>query len=96
MQHVARELNLVFPSSSVTAITIRSMHLAASGAKVARQQMKATLIAFLGAMVLRVAICDRSSLGMCPTLLDDTGRSLLSERKRRLGLNTGLGLNTAC
>ncbi|OAX82925.1 hypothetical protein ACJ72_02713 [Emergomyces africanus] len=52
---VARELNLIFPSSSATAITIRSMHQAASGASMARQKLAALLYAFIFAVLLRVA-----------------------------------------
>ncbi|PGH05441.1 hypothetical protein GX51_02965 [Blastomyces parvus] len=52
---VARELNLIFPSSSATAITIRSMHQAASGASMARQKLAALLYAFTFAVILRVA-----------------------------------------
>ncbi|KAM3464681.1 hypothetical protein MY5147_000579 [Beauveria neobassiana] len=51
----ARDLNLVFPSSFATAATIRSMHSAAGGEKLARDKMKWTVIAFVAAMVLRVA-----------------------------------------
>jgi hypothetical protein len=51
---VARDLNLVFPSSMATAITIRSMHSAADGEKSAGRKMKATLYAFGAAMVLRI------------------------------------------
>ncbi|KAG5290070.1 hypothetical protein I7I48_09576 [Histoplasma ohiense] len=52
---VARELNLIFPSSSATAITIRSMHQAASGASMARRKLEALLYAFIFAVLLRVA-----------------------------------------
>lgn len=52
---VARELNLIFPSSSATAITIRSMHQAASGASMARHKLAALLYAFIFAVLLRVA-----------------------------------------
>ncbi|KAF3482129.1 uncharacterized protein GIQ15_04888 [Arthroderma uncinatum] len=51
---VARELNLVFPSSSATAITISSMHLAAGGSQLARRKMVALGFAFAFALVLRV------------------------------------------
>lgn len=51
---VARELHLVFPSSSATAITISSMHLAAGGSLEARHKMKALAYAFVIAMCLRV------------------------------------------
>ncbi|EGX94287.1 oligopeptide transporter [Cordyceps militaris CM01] len=55
MEKAARDLNLVFPSSFATAATIRSMHSAAGGAALARDKMKWTVVAFLAAMVLRVA-----------------------------------------
>lgn len=51
----ARELNLVFPSSFATASTIRSMHSAAGGEKLAQKKMKWTVVAFVGAMLLRIA-----------------------------------------
>ncbi|DAA77668.1 TPA_exp: Uncharacterized protein A8136_6214 [Trichophyton benhamiae CBS 112371] len=51
---VAKELNLVFPSSSATAITISGMHLAAGGSWLARQKMVALAFAFAFALVLRV------------------------------------------
>ncbi|KAI1378902.1 OPT oligopeptide transporter protein-domain-containing protein [Hypoxylon crocopeplum] len=54
IEHVARELNLIFPSSMATAVTIHSMHSAANGEKVASRKMKATIYAFLIAMVLRI------------------------------------------
>ncbi|KAH9990676.1 OPT oligopeptide transporter protein-domain-containing protein [Xylariaceae sp. FL0662B] len=54
IENVARELNLIFPSSMATAITIRSMHSAADGERVAGRKMKATVYAFLAAMALRV------------------------------------------
>ncbi|WEW57180.1 hypothetical protein PRK78_002642 [Emydomyces testavorans] len=37
---VARELDLVFPSSSATAVTIRSMHQAARGASMAQRRLR--------------------------------------------------------
>ncbi|KAE8404297.1 OPT oligopeptide transporter protein-domain-containing protein [Aspergillus pseudonomiae] len=51
---VARELQLIFPSSSATAVTIRGMHLAASGAYEARQKMRTLAYSFLFAMLLRI------------------------------------------
>ncbi|EZF31434.1 metal-nicotianamine transporter [Trichophyton mentagrophytes] len=51
---VAKELNLVFPSSSATAITISGMHLAAGGSRLARRKMVALAFAFAFALVLRV------------------------------------------
>ncbi|KAI0505383.1 OPT oligopeptide transporter protein-domain-containing protein [Xylaria bambusicola] len=54
IEHVASELNLVFPSSMATAITIRSMHSAANGEQVATLKMRTTIYAFIAAMTLRV------------------------------------------
>jgi hypothetical protein len=51
---VARDLNLIFPSSSAVAMTIRSMHLAASGASLATLKVKALGISFAFAAVLRI------------------------------------------
>ncbi|THC91025.1 hypothetical protein EYZ11_009507 [Aspergillus tanneri] len=52
--HVARELDLVFPSSSATAMTIRSMHEAVEGATIARRKLRAMVIAFSFSLLLRV------------------------------------------
>lgn len=52
--HVARELHLIFPSFSATAMTIRSMHLAGTGEAMAKLKMRALSIAFGVAVVLRV------------------------------------------
>ncbi|PLB53361.1 OPT superfamily oligopeptide transporter [Aspergillus steynii IBT 23096] len=52
--HVARELDLVFPSSSATAMTIRSMHQAIEGAAMAQRKLRAMVIAFSSALLLRV------------------------------------------
>lgn len=52
---VARDLNLVFPSSYATAATILNMHSAAGGETLARDKMKWTAVAFVAAMALRVA-----------------------------------------
>jgi hypothetical protein len=51
---VARDLHLIFPSSSATAITIRGMHLAADGGSMARRKMKALIQAFAFACIIRV------------------------------------------
>jgi hypothetical protein len=51
---VARDLHLIFPSSSATAITIRGMHLAADGGSTARRKMRALIQAFSFACVVRV------------------------------------------
>ena len=47
--NVARELNLVFPSPTATAVAIRSMHAVSSGAADAMKKVKALFYAFLGA-----------------------------------------------
>lgn len=52
--YVAEELHLVFPSSAATAITIRSMHLAAEGGTLALRKMRALSWAFVAAASLRV------------------------------------------
>jgi len=52
--YVARELGLIFPSASATAMTIRSMHAATTGAADAKAKMKALSIAFVAALVLRI------------------------------------------
>lgn len=51
---VARDLHLIFPSSSATAITIRGMHLAADGGSMAQRKMRALIQAFSFACVIRV------------------------------------------
>lgn len=53
--NVARELRLMFPSSTATAMTIRSMHAAGSGGVEAIKKLKALGIAFGAAIVQRVA-----------------------------------------
>lgn len=52
--YVARELKLVFPTPSATAMTIRAMHMAATGETIAKLKMRALGIAFSIALVLRV------------------------------------------
>ena len=52
--YLARELRLIFPSPSATAMTIRSMHAAATGEAIAKMKMKALAYAFSAAFVLRV------------------------------------------
>lgn len=52
--YVARELRLIFPSASATAMTIRSMHLAVTGEAMAKMKMKGLSIAFGAALLLRV------------------------------------------
>lgn len=49
--NVARELNLVFPTPTATAMTIRSMHAVGSGADDAMKKIKALGYSFLGAFV---------------------------------------------
>ncbi len=51
---VARDLHLIFPSSSATAITIRGMHLAADGGSMAQRKMRALIQAFSFACIIRV------------------------------------------
>ncbi|KAF2867123.1 oligopeptide transporter [Massariosphaeria phaeospora] len=52
--YVARELRLIFPTASATAMTIRSMHQAVTGEAMAKMKMKGLSIAFTAALVLRV------------------------------------------
>jgi OPT family oligopeptide transporter len=52
--YVARELNLVFPTPSACALTIRSMHAAATGEAIAKLKMRALSWSFVAAFVLRV------------------------------------------
>jgi OPT family oligopeptide transporter len=52
--YVARELRLVFPTPTATAMTIRSMHEAVGGEALAKKKTKALSIAFAAALVLRV------------------------------------------
>lgn len=52
--YVARELRLIFPSASATAMTIRSMHDATRGEHIGKMKMKALSIAFSIAFILRV------------------------------------------
>ncbi|KAK5131939.1 hypothetical protein LTR08_000451 [Meristemomyces frigidus] len=52
--YVARELRLIFPTPSATAMTIRSMHAAATGEAIAKMKMRALGFAFSGAFLLRV------------------------------------------
>ncbi|KAF5124320.1 uncharacterized protein G6M90_00g029570 [Metarhizium brunneum] len=48
--NVARELNLVFPTPTATALAIRSMHAVGSGANDAMRKIKALGFSFLGAL----------------------------------------------
>ncbi|KAF2476308.1 oligopeptide transporter [Lindgomyces ingoldianus] len=52
--YVARELRLIFPTPSATAMTIRSMHQAITGERIAKMKMKGLSLAFSGALILRV------------------------------------------
>ncbi|KAF1819139.1 oligopeptide transporter [Dissoconium aciculare CBS 342.82] len=52
--YVARELRLVFPTASATAMTIRSMHLATTGEALAKMKLYALSAAFSGAFILRI------------------------------------------
>ncbi|UNI22959.1 hypothetical protein JDV02_008802 [Purpureocillium takamizusanense] len=49
--NVARELNMVFPTPTATALAIRSMHAVGSGAADAMKKIKALGYAFLGAFI---------------------------------------------
>ncbi|CCF38382.1 OPT oligopeptide transporter [Colletotrichum higginsianum] len=49
--NVARELNLVFPTPTATALTIRSMHAVGSGAADAAKKIKTLGYCFVGALV---------------------------------------------
>ncbi|GKT40533.1 metal-nicotianamine transporter YSL2 [Colletotrichum spaethianum] len=49
--NVARELNLVFPSPTAAALTIRSMHAVGSGAADAAKKIKTLGYCFIGALV---------------------------------------------
>jgi uncharacterized oligopeptide transporter (OPT) family protein len=53
--YVARELQLVFPTASATALTIRSMHDAIRGEAIGKMKMRAMGWAFTAALTLRVA-----------------------------------------
>jgi OPT family oligopeptide transporter len=52
--YVARELRLIFPTPSATAMTIRAMHMAATGEAIAKMKMRALSLAFSAAILLRV------------------------------------------
>lgn len=52
--YIARELRMIFPTPMATAMTIRSMHNALGGERLAMMKMKALSIAFSCAIVLRV------------------------------------------
>ncbi|KAI1102945.1 oligopeptide transporter [Jackrogersella minutella] len=52
---VARELKLLFPTATAVALTIRSMHAGAAGAREALSKLKALGLAFTAALVQRVA-----------------------------------------
>lgn len=51
---VARELKLMFPTPTATALTIRTMHATANGGLDAMRKLKAITIAFFGALIHRV------------------------------------------
>ncbi|KAL1844970.1 hypothetical protein VTK73DRAFT_1415 [Phialemonium thermophilum] len=51
---VARELKLMFPTPTATALTIRSMHAGAAGSIEAMKKLKGLAIAFFGALIHRV------------------------------------------
>ncbi|KAI5918433.1 OPT oligopeptide transporter protein-domain-containing protein [Camillea tinctor] len=52
---VARELKLLFPTPTAVALTIRSMHSGAAGAREALSKLKALGVAFSAALIQRVA-----------------------------------------
>jgi len=52
---VARELKLMFPTPTATALTIRSMHAGAAGSLEAMKKLKGLAVAFSAALVHRVA-----------------------------------------
>jgi len=52
---VARELKLMFPTPTATALTIRAMHAGATGAKAAMSKLKALCLAFTAAFIQRIA-----------------------------------------
>jgi uncharacterized oligopeptide transporter (OPT) family protein len=51
---VARELRLIYPSSTATAMTIRSMHAVGTGSAEAMKKLKALLFTFTAAIIQRV------------------------------------------
>ncbi|KAJ4286632.1 hypothetical protein N0V88_007922 [Collariella sp. IMI 366227] len=51
---VARELDLMFPTPTAVALTIRSMHAGAAGSLEAAKKLKMLMICFAGALVHRV------------------------------------------
>lgn len=55
--NVSRELNLVFPSPTATAVAIRSMHSITNGAADAMRKVKALFYAFLGAFA-HIIVCQ--------------------------------------
>jgi len=52
--YVARELRLIFPTASATAMTIRSMHQAVTGAALAKKKMFGLSVSFAAAVIQRV------------------------------------------
>ncbi|KAI1410623.1 oligopeptide transporter [Hypoxylon sp. FL1857] len=52
---VARELKLLFPTATAVALTIKSMHAGAAGAREALSKLKALSLAFSAALIQRVA-----------------------------------------
>ena len=53
--HVARELRLVFPTATATAMTIRSMHaIGAAASAESKKRTKALGVTFIGAIMWRV------------------------------------------
>lgn len=60
--NVARELHLVFPTPTATALTIRSMHAVGTGAQDAFRKIKALGGAFIGALTL--IVCSQYADGI--------------------------------
>jgi OPT oligopeptide transporter protein len=52
--YVARELNLIFPTPTATAMTIRSMHDAVTGEAVGKSKLRGLMWAFGGAFIQRI------------------------------------------
>jgi hypothetical protein len=84
--YVARELQLIFPTPSATAMTIRAMHAAATGAEVAKLKMRALSASFGGAML------PRNSLGLAllQLVLHLGPPQQPCDSRRELGLDGGM------
>ncbi|KAJ5801824.1 uncharacterized protein N7518_003892 [Penicillium psychrosexuale] len=84
----ARDLNLIFPSSTVTALTIRNMHSATDHAATAVQQMRVTLWAFCGAAGLRDLFAVSCRVGMAGYMQWDYLQTL--QLRRKAGAGSGM------